>query len=492
VYDLKCESDTWCPNDLLSKGCGELPSITRDENGNPQAGMCCLGSLVFPNFYDEEDGYNLDLLGKVIEIAVLMLDNLIENGNYPIALNEETMKAYRPIGIGGLGLADLLFLNKIKYGDDESTLFMQELLCDIENLAYSSSKKLAKELGPFPKYDKDKDVCGGPRRNSTLISFAPTGTISALYGASWGIEPYYAVSMTRNEELGKATTGFTVLDNWRKEHPKEPWPSYLSVVKSGNEDIQELTVQDHLYMLSTIAQFADNSISKTINMPHDATVTDVMEAYEFCWRNEIKGCTVYREGCRSVNAVEVEGADYSEQDEEDYDIEFVDLVAQPREIPVEASASRYKLKYNPEKPSLYLTLTDDGHGPLEIFFNTMDAQAKETLDGMALSITSLFRRGIDASHLLEKYKRYESPNGGGWYKGKYVPSLLAGVAMVVEDHFTKMGYLTDEAYLKQLETENMSDSGRIEGERCPNCGMYTLIPVEGCVMCTSCGYSKCG
>jgi ribonucleoside-diphosphate reductase alpha chain len=64
--------------------------------------------------------------------------------------------------------------------------------------------------------------------------------------------------------------------------------------------------------------------------------------------------------------------------------------------------------------------------------------------------------------------------------------------MVVEDHFTKMGYLTDEAYLKQLETENMSDSGRIEGERCPNCGMYTLIPVEGCVMCTSCGYSKCG
>jgi ribonucleoside-diphosphate reductase alpha chain len=93
---------------------------------------------------------------------------------------------------------------------------------------------------------------------------------------------------------------------------------------------------------------------------------------------------------------------------------------------------------------------------------------------------------------LEKYKRYESPNGGGWYKGKYVPSLLAGVAMVVEDHFTKMGYLTDEAYLKQLETENMSDSGKIEGERCPNCGMYTLIPVEGCVMCTSCGYSKCG
>lgn len=469
--------------------CGEIPSITRDEKGNPQAGMCCLGSLILPNFYDvDSNDIDLALLERVIKVAILMLDNLIDNGSYPLELNKETMQAYRPIGLGFFGLSDLFFLKGLPYGQHTETVeWLGILVSHMREAAYGASSILADDLREFPKYDAELDNTG-KRRNSTLLSFAPTGTISALYGASWGIEPYYAVSMRRNEELGTTTTGFSVLDNWRKENLDEPWPSHLRVVHAGNHEITELTTKDHLAIMDVLNKYVDNSISKTVNLPKDATVEDVMEVYQHIWENRGKGCTVYREGCRSINAVEV---DTGEEEAFDYDLEIHDLIAEPREVPVEAEACRYKLKYNPEKPSLYITLTDDGDGPLEIFFSTLDAQTQEALDGLALTLTTLFRRGIDCQHLIEKYLRYESPTGGGWYNRKYVPSMLAGIGAVIRRHFEKMGYVSRDIYLKEIAEENI-ENGKLHGERCPNCGEYAVVPMEGCAVCTSCGHSQCG
>lgn len=481
--------------------CGELPSITQTKTGDEKAGMCCLGSLILPNFYNSKtQSVNWDLLDKTIHTAVLYLDNLITVGEYPLPLNKETMEEFRPIGLGVFGLADLLFLMELPYGDNNETIkFVDKLMLFIREKAYDASTILADKLGTFPAYNPEKDICGF-RRNSTLIACAPTGTLSAIYGASWGIEPYYAVSMRRNEELGTVTTGHIVLDNWKKEHPNLDWPSHLRVVHNGGQNIQELTINDHLVMLSTIAKHVDNAVSKTVNMPKNSTIKDVSDIYKYMCDTGIKGGTVYREGCRDENAVEVVNTTEENKDkdlQEDWqnpdDIEFINLIAQPRPIPDDIDgAGRYRLKYNPNRPSLYIHLTDDDDGPLEIFYSTSDGN-KDAIDGMAFTMTSLFRRGIDCFHLLDKWKKYESSNGGGWYDGKYVPSMLAGVAMVVEKHFKKMGYIVETELDRQLEqTKTESIDGKIHGERCPNCGVYTLIRGTGCPTCIACGFSTCG
>lgn len=505
IVPLERKEDTFCFNEphrhrgtfngVVTGQCGELPSITRDIHGEQESGMCCLGQLCLPNFLDPELGeFKWGLFKGAIRASVLYLDNLIDKAAYPLPSNKKTMLKYRPIGLGFFGLADLLFLMELPYGDNEKTLdFVEKLGCFLHDQALLASVDLAKIRGPFPAYDEERDSLP-PRRNSTLVSIAPTGTISLLYGASSGVEPYFALRMKRNEELGTSVSDHAVLNQWRAAHPEEPWPDYLRVVHAGEEDVRELEVKDHLAILKTLSPWVDNAISKTVNLPREASVEDVEEVFWTLWKSKVKGGTVYRDGCREVSALEVVKDDDEEEtyEDEDVEIEIVDLTAKPRPVPEEADAYRYKLKYNPDKPSLYILITDDGEGPLEVFFSTQDALAQEALDGIALSWTTLFRRSIDCDHLIQRYKRYESPNGGGWYRGRRVPSMLAGISMVISRHFERMGYSQRSVELVQLESKVVDDEGKIQGERCPECGMYTFIPQGGCFVCTSCGNSRCG
>ena len=196
--------------------CGEVPLLPYS--------ACNLGSLILPNFFINGK-LDKKLLASTIRLSVLYLDNLLDVSVWPLAKISETVLDYRILGLGVIGLADLLFLEKIPYGDNFDCLnYVNDLISFIYSTALQTSEELASELGPFPKYDSE--IMGyAPRRNAQLMAMAPTGTISALYGASWGIEPYFSQTMIRDERIGKDVVTYQVLDKYPDGF--EPWCTAL-------------------------------------------------------------------------------------------------------------------------------------------------------------------------------------------------------------------------------------------------------------------------
>lgn len=490
-------------NGLIVHNCGELPLAPY--------GACCLGSMILPNFVvDGENGtkrFDFDDFSRYVKKAVMFLDNIITNGEFPLEENRKEMDAIRPIGLGFFGLADTFLLLGYKYGSEDSIEFLDEVLGVMKDAALESSAWLASHLGAFPEYNEAKDkVCFSngekcpPRRNGSVLSFAPTGSIVLLYGASWGIEPYYAVSMVRNERLGKMNSTYSLLSKWIEDHDGE-LPEHLSVVKDPDRVVNELTVDDHLNILATVAKWSDNAVSKTVNLPKDATPELSKYVYDKTWQLGVKGCTIYREESKSESAVTAVGSQSSPEDlefdpeveEADFDdLEIYDLTSTPRERQLYLDGTTYQLKYSPNSPNLYITINDTGDGPHEVFFVIDDEEKQELLRVVGKLLTSLFRRGHLVTHLINELKGYESATGGGWLEGKYIPSLTAGVGMVLEKHYKRMGYISDVDRVPFITEDEKEKVKGMKGDKCPECNEYTVFPQDGCAVCFNCGHSKCG
>lgn len=465
-------------NGCVVSNCGELPLLPY--------GACNLGSLILPNFMGTNGVLNKDLLSHAVRMAVLYLDNLLDVSVWPLEKIKETVLDYRVLGIGVIGLADLLFLEGIPYGNNYKCIdYVRDLIAFIYNEARMTSEELAKELGPFPKYDKDK-MKYAPRRNAQLMAMAPTGTISALYGASWGIEPYFSQTMIRDERIGKDVVSYQVLDKYMRNHDCLPNYARFAV---GNTNL--LSVDDHLAVLKVVANNIDNAVSKTVNLPKGSTSDDVDRVYKYMFDNNIKGGTVYVEGSRELEAVKV--TDTSEDnmdDEDDIDdyIELVDLIAEPKPRPEAIEGVTYRVKYCYDKPSIYITINNFEEEPFEIFFSTKDSAIQEWLDMLARTITALFRRGISCDFLVKDFMQYSSSQCGGRFRGKYIQSASAAIGMVLKEHLRLLGLMprdADEEGIRKMAKEDLY------GLMCPECFERTLVKQGGCSSCLSCGFSKC-
>jgi len=398
-------------------------------------------------------------------------------------------------------LADALFLLGIPYGDNSKCLeFLTKLAGTMLKVATDTSEELAREKGSFPDYEPD--LADFPsRRNSTLLSCAPTGTISGLVGCSYGIEPHFAPVVTRQEDLGRDVVSNPVIDHYMQEHDLIEFPDHARFV-GGSDSKHALTTQDHLGTLSALAFYVDNAISKTVNLPKGATIEDVSEVYLYAHTHGIKGITVYRDGCRedqpvSWDSTEDEGTEEDACDEDDYDIEVIDYVANPKHRPDDVEGCTYKIKFNPTEPPMYITVNDLEDEPLEIFFKVNNAKHQEYLDGLSRAITSLWRRGIRADHLFEEFCEYESPNAGSFYeykrgKKKYLKSILDAIGTVIKKHFRKLDLGVEVASQSCVATTIDEIPQKPTGEKCPECGEYAMVRIEGCMTCTECSYSKCG
>lgn len=465
-------------NGCVVSNCGELPLLPY--------GACNLGSLILPNFFGSNGKLNKDLLAHAVRMAVLYLDNLLDISVWPLEKIKETVLDYRVLGLGVLGLADLLFLEGIPYGNNYKCInYVRDLISFIYNTALQTSEELAKELGPFPKYDKDK-MKYAPRRNAQLMAMAPTGTISALYGASWGIEPYFSQTMIRDERIGKDVVSYQVLDKYMRNHDCLPDYARFAV---GNTNL--LSVDDHLAVLKVVANNIDNAVSKTVNLPKGSTSDDVDRVYKYMFDNNIKGGTVYVEGSRELEAVKVmDTSEDNMDDEDDIDdyIELVDLIAEPKSRPEAIEGVTYKVKYCYEKPSIYITINNFEEEPFEIFFSTKDSSIQEWLDMLARTITALFRRGISCDFLVKDFMQYSSSQCGGRFRGKYIQSASAAIGMVLKEHLRQLGLMPRDADEEGIRKMAKEDS---YGLMCPECFEHTLVKQGGCSSCLSCGFSKC-
>jgi ribonucleoside-diphosphate reductase alpha chain len=286
-----------------------------------------------------DDNFDIDFkqLGEVVEVAVRMMDNVVDVSQYPLPEQEKEAKDKRRIGLGVTGLADVLALSGIVYGSPKAVEWTHKVMAYIFNMAYYTSALLAAEKGAFPLYSAEylrgndflndglnpvvlSTINHHGIRNALLTSIAPTGTISLYAGnVSSGIEPIFALEYDRRvmQKDGSHVTE-TVQDygvlKWRRERPGEPLPDSFVTAQS-------LTPEAHINMQAAAQKWVDSSISKTVNVPEDISFDAFKDVYIMAWEMGCKGCTTYRPNdvTGSVLSIKEESADDAGSCELKYD-----------------------------------------------------------------------------------------------------------------------------------------------------------------------------
>jgi ribonucleoside-diphosphate reductase alpha chain len=498
----------YCESIAATNPCGEQPL--------PPYGACLLGSINLARLvkdpFDKNAKLDVDALNDLVATAVRMMDNVVDASNFPLPQQAQEAQNKRRIGLGVTGLADALLMTGQRYGSDEAAAKTDEWLHAIARASYLASVELAKEKGAFPLFDADPyleseamkvmddDVRDAIRkhgiRNALLTSIAPTGTISLYAGnVSSGIEPVFAYAYTRKvlQKDGSRTEEEVVdyaVQMWRDKFGDKELPDYFV-------NAQTLAPLDHVKMQAAAQKWIDSSISKTINCPEDIDFDAFKDVYMQAYETGCKGCTTYRPNDVTGSVLSV-----SETTEKAPEVETgaeVIYMAEPLDRPQTLEGNTYKLKWPDSEHAIYVTVNDvivNGHRrPFEVFINSKNMEHFAWTVALTRMISAVFRRGGDVSFVVEELKAVFDPRGGAWVQGKYIPSILAAIGSVLEQHMVNIGFLAGEGMgLKEdphynKEVVNLTES---RGKACPSCGQYDLQMVEGCMTCRSCGHSKCG
>ncbi|MGI5827690.1 MAG: adenosylcobalamin-dependent ribonucleoside-diphosphate reductase [Patescibacteria group bacterium] len=315
--------------------CGEIPLLPYES--------CNLTSIILSNHIvkDKNGSYEIDWddLEKSIKVAVRLLDDMIEVNNYPLKEIEEMVKnGNRRIGLGVMGFAHLLFKLGIPYNSEEAIRLSERLAKFIRRKAEEMSLELGKERGVFPNWDRSIYAGSAERyRNCALTMIAPTGTISMLANCSSGIEPVFSLVTLRktffeDDKKNRPTEELMMIDPEFEEYlktkgltKKEVRSVLETIAAEGNlGSVEHLNKKEkklfvtshqiepewHVRIQAAWQKHFDNSVSKTINFPHNATAEDVRNAYMLAWRLGCKGITIYRDGSKQDQVLNVKSTKY--------------------------------------------------------------------------------------------------------------------------------------------------------------------------------------
>lgn len=482
---------SYCETISATNPCGEQPLPAYD--------ACLLGSLNLTRFvqnpFSAVARIDEGALRQTASVAVRFLDNVIDISQYPLPQQRAEALAKRRIGLGITGLADALAMCGFTYGTSEAADVARRWMAAIELSAYQASIGLAQSRGPFPLFDPNRfgqrghvsqldeglrgEIARHGLRNGLLTSIAPTGTISLVAGnVSSGIEPIFSIRYERKmlqadgSRRSETVTDYAASLFWQMHGSDAPLPP--AFVTAG-----QLTPEAHLRMQAAVQQHVDSSISKTINIPATFPFESFRNVYEEAYDLGLKGCTTYRPN-------DVTGSVLSSSTERGNSSAEI----HPQEREDVLSGMTYKLRWPESDHAIYITINDivegDTRRPFEIFINSKNMEHYAWTVALTRMISAVFRRGGDVTFVVEELKAVFDPRGGQWMGGRYVPSLLAAIGGIIEQHMVETGFLDRE--------RARADLDRATGERrvaCPRCVGGTLVFQEGCASCLSCGYSKC-
>jgi ribonucleoside-diphosphate reductase alpha chain len=463
--------------------CGEQPLLPLE--------ACNLGSINLAKFVLENgDGLMVDYEGlkDIVDLSVRFLDNTIEMSKYPLPEIAEMVKGNRKIGLGVMGFADMLYQLNIPYNTEEALETAESVMRFIQETAHDASQSLAQERGTFKNYDKSifKDQ-GVKYRNATTTTIAPTGTLSIISGCSSGIEPLFALSFVRtvmdNDKLLEVNPYFEKIARERGFYT----PGLMDeIAKRGSihelpeipEDVRRVfvTAHDvapdwHIRMQAAFQNHTDNAVSKTVNLPHDATVEDVRKVYHLAYELGCKGVTIYRDGSKENQVLSFA------HKEETADTPFMTAVKERPET-LNGFTTKIKTGYG----YLYVTVTEFEGRPFEVFATIGKSGRSTTAKTEAIGrlVSLALRSGVRVDKIVHQLKGI-----GGEYpifqNGGLVLSIPDAISRVLENR-----YMTGENASKANKTEYS-----LMGEKCPECGQ-TISFEEGCMMCHFCGFNKCG
>ena len=263
--------------------CGEQPLFSFES--------CNLGSINLVKFVNDKGEFMEDMFADFVGLCVTFLNRVIDNNYFPLPQIADMTTKTRKIGLGVMGLADMLILMKIKYGSEECIDFLDKLFTKLSLEAWNASTELGNKEGVFPLADSFKPCIGTQSvanpRNSTVTTIAPTGTISIIAGVSSGIEPLFKKEYVREDSLGTRKVTHPLFD-------RIDYDEYKEFIVTAHE----VSADEHLAVQTVIQKHIDNAVSKTVNMRGDAPIEEVESLYWKAWESGCKGLTVFRHGSR--------------------------------------------------------------------------------------------------------------------------------------------------------------------------------------------------
>ncbi len=461
--------------------CGEQPLLPHES--------CNLGSLNLSHMVKDGE-IDFAQLKKTVELAIHFLDNVVDVNCYPLAIIEKITKETRKIGLGVMGFADMLVQLNTPYSSAEAVKIAEEVMAFIDNTAMETSSRLAEIRGSFPNFKKSIYAAGPesrPMRNATRTTIAPTGTISLLAGCSSGVEPLFAVAFVRrvmdNDEFFEVNPLFADLARRHNFFSK----SLLKKIAEqgsvqGIEDIprkyrrifetaHDITPRNHIDIQAAFQQHTNNAVSKTINFGHLATEEDVMEAYQLAYSLGCKGVTIYRDGCRDNQVLNI-----GKTDRQKSGGEGERLIKRDR--PRRLSGSTYQMTTG--CGPMYVTINeDDDHQVFELF-NTVGKAggcAASQCEAIGRLVSLAWRSGMPPEPVVKQLIGISCHKPAGFGVNRVV-SCADAIAQAIRQHLEKNGCKDS-----SLREEAMFGA-------CPECG--GVIEHEGgCCVCHACGYSEC-
>ncbi len=518
---------------------------------------CCLGSINLSQHARDDGKPDWEALRKSVETATTFLDDVVDANAYvpPVPQLEEAAMRARRIGLGIMGLADLMFRVGVRYGSEAGQEFSAQIMEFIRYHAMLTSINLAEIRGPFPaiegsRYDPNnlswevpqsiisyQNDWGRPTldwefivkgikkhgiRNAAQTTVAPTGTIATVSGCEgYGCEPAFALAYTRHvvESDGELDLIYTSpLFNKALENSDLSSSTQEEIINTiletgtcqGIDQLPEeisntfvvsgdISAEEHIRVQAALQAFVDNSISKTINFPSSAQPEDVSQAYILAWETGCKGITVYVTGSRDKVVLETGTKDKKPVVQEvQTQIQQWQSAKKPRPRHLEG----YTYSIQTPLGKTYVTINENGDSqPFEIFINTAkagsDTAAVSEAIGRSLSYILRMSSPIPPRQRLEEvYQQYTGiggrrPTGFGPNR---VRSLPDGIAQALQEYLENTGWQFQELSPEEIETidEIAQPETWLEvGDLCPECGQAALVNEEGCRKCYSCGYSEC-
>jgi len=527
--------------------CGEQPLLPYES--------CNLGSINLDRMLTPEIEVDWEHIRRAVRLGVRFLDNIIDLNRYPLEEIHQMTHANRRIGLGIMGWADMLYALRIPYDSTEALELARKLMKFIHLEARQMSDELAVERGQFPNCEGS--VFDHPTRNSTVTTIAPTGTISMIADTSGGIEPNFALCYVKRV----MDDDRLVYVNPRFEQAAKAggWysPELMEKIAEGAHvgDLAEIPEEDrrifataheispeaHIQMQAAFQEWTDNAVSKTINFPNSATIHDVKNAYLLAWKLKCKGITIYRDGSRDVQVMNV-GTSLSKPAVEVQSLEKkaetdTAIKQLSSAIPSDSEILRSKIHTKPRRRpqithgfteqiqtgdgTLYLTINEDEIGLCEVFcsIGKQGGSAAAQSEAIGRLISLSLRSSVDPRQIVKQLKGIMGPNPV-WHEGELIKSIPDAIGRAIERYLDKKD--SPQAELPLLEAEvidapaehdpdpgsrpDMLDMGSLPVSldrpaleyaygvqikaSCPDCG-DPVVYAEGCLVCKSCGYSKC-
>ena len=521
--------------------CGEQPLYPYDS--------CNLGSINLARVV-APDGTGVDWAGleRIVTTSVHLLDNVVTMNRYPVPQIEEVSKSIRRIGLGVMGWADLLILLGIPYDSQEALALGEKVMSFIQSSADKASEEMAARRGAFPDW---KDSVYGPNgplgprplRNSTRTTIAPTGTISIIADCSSGIEPLFALSFVRNvmdntklvevnpyfEEVARADGFYS--DELMRELAERGTVNGMSQVPAmaqrGFDAAHGNPAEWHVRMQAAFQKHTDNAVSKTCNFPHAATAADVEEAYLLAYTSGCKGVTIYRDGSKSAQVLSTGHTEKARATS----AAPAEAAPAAREAPV--ATAGLQPRGRPETMTgltervhtghgtLYVTINFDEKGrAFEVFSNMGKAGGCDAaqLEAVSRLVSLALRSGVDPTQILDQLRGITCCPI--WEGGVQIRSAPDAVALALGRH---VGAAPPENVVDAAPVEHVGEQQRLmplaqghatpaptahtvppagngaahvrsavaQPTKCPDCN-GALVYAEGCLMCHSCGFNKCG